>query len=79
MVKVEKKASGIDGPQLVITIECSHQIVDDCFMYYRMNAASLGKQLIMEQAGEAYEKYVREAAKDDGDTEYFNKEFGAVS
>lgn len=77
MITTEKKDGGFDGPKLVITIDVSHQIVDDCFIYYRFNAASEGKRLIMEAAGQAYEEYVRTLANKD-DTAYFDKEFGNV-
>jgi len=57
MIKVEKK-----GDKFMITIECNHSIVDDCYLYSSMDAPSQGKELIMITAGKAYEDYVQENA-----------------
>jgi hypothetical protein len=72
MIKTEKI-----NDKLVITLECNHTIVDDCFLFSSMNAPSQGKQLIMETVGEAYEKYVKSLSPD-SNLEYLNKEFSAV-
>ncbi len=42
-----------------------------------MNAPSEGKRLIMEEAGTAYENYVKNLASE-SDMEYLNKEFDKV-
>jgi len=74
MVKVEKI-----NDKLVLTIECNHSIVDDCFLFGSMNAPSEGKRLIMEVSGEAYENYVRSLDHPDKrNEEYFDKEFSKI-
>lgn len=65
--------------ELVITINCNHAIVDDCFLFGSVNAPSEGKQLIMEVAGEAYENYVRgQDHPDKRNAEYFDNEFSKI-
>lgn len=73
MIKTEKV-----GDDFILTIRCKHTIIDDCFTYNNLNSASEGKRLIMELAGEAYEKYVRELSTPE-DLEYLNKEFKSKS
>lgn len=73
----------VDG-ELVITIKCNHEIVDDCFIFANMNAPSEGKRLIMEVAGEAYENYVRNLLEEEkyytkGTLECLNNEFSKVN
>jgi hypothetical protein len=74
MIKVEK----IDN-KLVLTIECNHEIVDDCFLFGSLNTPSEGKRLIMEVVGKAYENYVRGLDHEDGrNKEYFDEEFSKI-
>lgn len=69
--KVDKK--------LVITIECNHEIVDDCFLFGSVNAPSEAKSLIMEVSGEAIEDYIRDLDHPDKrNKEYFDNEFSMV-
>jgi len=74
MIKVEKIKD-----ELVITIKCSHSIVDDCFLFNSANAPSEGKYLIMEQVGSAYENYVRnQDGLDTPNKQYFDNEFKKI-
>jgi hypothetical protein len=77
MIKTEKI-----GDELVMTIKCNHNIVDDCFLFANMNAPSEGKQLIMEQVGIAYENYVKNLLSEGhyarGTLEYLNDEFSKI-
>ena len=71
--------SRTDQGELKLEMTCSHEIVDDCFMFNRCNAASEGKILIMEQIGFAYEEYVKGFAQNKEELEYLNKEFEKVN
>ena len=74
MVIVEKI-----NDKLVLTIECNHSIVNDCFLFGSLNAPSEGKRLIMEVAGEAYENYVRgQDHPDERNKVYFDNEFSKI-
>ena len=74
MIKIEKI-----NDKLIITIECNHSIVDDCFLFGSVNAPSEGKSLIMETAGQAYEDYVRSLDHSDKrNKDYFDREFNNV-
>lgn len=66
------------GTDLRIQLDISHELVDDCFMYMRLNAASQSKEMIMETIGKGYEEYVKNLAKHENDLEYLDEEFSQV-
>jgi hypothetical protein len=72
MIKFEKINN-----KLVLTTECNHSIVDDCFLFASMNAPSEGKRLLMEVVGEAYEKYVKSLASENN-IKYLEDEFAKI-
>lgn len=78
MVKIEKifnQEAFI--PMLRFTVDIAEELVQEHFMYNRLNSASQMKMLLMEEVGRAYEDYVRRLADID-DFEYLDKEFSAI-